>query len=409
MKVAYKYKASPTPTQQDSLETHFQIHANLYNKALETLNDSDEWISKYSMHKRLTDWKKNKDNLFDNINSKSAQQTVNRIYRAISTLSTQSQNGENVGRLRYRNTFTSIEYNQSGFSVEDEYVYLHGIGDIPITKHRDISGDIKGVTIKRSQTGDWSVSVLCDVDTETDIPIEDIHDDKVVGIDVNVENLFADTEGRKLESLYEFLKPELDRVRKEQRNLSRKQEGSNNWQKQKRQLAQAYQDLVNKRDDILHKLSNWYVENYDLVAIEDVDSKELSENGFGLGKFIRSQAWSRFAEFLEYKASQAGVRVEQVDPAYTSQYCANPECEHREKKSLDERIHECPECDFEADRDVNAAWNVLFKGVERLEHEIGNTKSVGQGLSELTPVETDTAGGTHVPLSVVAEAGSPRL
>jgi transposase len=75
MKVAYKYRANPTPSQVESLETHFQIHANLYNQALETLNNSDEWISKYSMHKRLTDWKKEDNNKFDEVNSKSAQQT----------------------------------------------------------------------------------------------------------------------------------------------------------------------------------------------------------------------------------------------------------------------------------------------------------------------------------------------
>ena len=408
MKVAYKYRAEPTPKQVDSLNRHFQIHANLYNKALETLTKNDEWISKYSMFNNLPQWKQKDNNSFDEINSKAAQQTVGRIYRAISGLSTKSQKGNKVGRLRYRNTFTSIEYNQSGFKVNDNTVYLHGIGDIPITKHRETTGDIKGVTIKHSQTGNWSVSVLCEVEKLPQIPLEDIESDAVVGIDVNVENLFADTEGRKLESLYEFLKPEMERVRKEQRNLSRKQKGSNNWQKQKRQLSQAHQDLVNKRDDILHKLSNWYVENYDLIALENVDSKELSENGLGLGKYIRSQAWSRFAEFLEYKASQAGVRVEQIDPAYTSQDCANPECEHREKKSLDERTHDCSECGFKADRDVNASWNVLFKGIERLEYNSG-LDEVGQGLSELTPVETDTASGTSVPLSVVAEAGSPRL
>lgn len=409
MKVAYKYRANPTQSQVDSLERHFQTHANLYNKALETLENSEEWISKYSMHKRLTSWKKDNENQFDEINSKAAQQTVNRIYRAISGLSELSQKGEKVGSLRYQNSFTSIEYNQSGFKVEDETVYLHGIGNVPITKHRDTTGEIKGVTIKHSQTGNWSVSVLCEVETEPEIPIEDIHNDKVVGIDVNVENLFADTEGRKLESLYEFLKPEMERVRKEQRNLSRKQEDSNNWHKQKRQLAQAYEDLVNKRDDILHKLSNWYVENYDLITLEDVDSKELSKNGFGLGKYIRSQAWSRFAEFVEYKASQAGVRVEQVPPKHTSQDCSNPECDHREEKGLDERSHDCPECEFEADRDVNAAWNVLFKGIKRLEYDSGNNDLIGQGLSELTPVETETADGTMVPLSLVIEAGSPRL
>ena len=150
---------------------------------------------------------------------------------------------------------------------------------------------------------------------------------------------------------------------------------------------------MNKRDDLLHKLSKWYVEKYDIITLEDVDSKELSEQG--LGKYIRSQAWSRFAEFVNYKASQAGVHVVQVDLAFTSQDCSNPSCNNRQKKSLSEREHFCEECGLSMDRDVNAAWNVLFKSFEK----------VGQGLAELTPVETGTSCDA-VSLSSVAEAGS---
>lgn len=408
MKVAYQYQATPTDQQVNKLERHFHIHANIYNKALETLNRSTDWIAKYSMHKKLTAWKQDNDNDFEDVNARAAQRSIGRIYRAIKSLSTKKQKGRKVGKLRYRNTFTSIEYNQSGFSVNGDNVYLHGIGDVPITKHRETTGDIKGVTIKQQRTSDWTVSVICDIESPSQIPIEDIEAENVVGIDLNVQNLFADTEGRKLESLYEFLKPELRRIRKENQNLRRKEKGSNNWEKQRQQLAQAYQDLVNKRDDVLHKLSRWYVDNYDFIAVEDIDAKELSEQGY-LGKYIRKQAWSRLVEFIDYKASQAGIRFERVPSEYTSQDCANPECDNREQKPLSERGHSCEECGFTADRDVNAAWNVLLRGVQKL----ASGSNVGQGLSEfndLTPVETDTSsGGIDVPLSVVVEAGSPRL
>lgn len=85
------------------------------------------------------------------------------------------------------------------------------------------------------------------------------------------------------------------------------------------------------------------MENYDLIAVEDIEPKELSEQGRGLDKYIRSQARSRLVEFIEYKASQAGVRVERANPEYTSQDCSNPNCENRENKSLDERGHSCDE------------------------------------------------------------------
>jgi len=341
VKLAYKYKAHPTEEQKNELQRQFKIHATIYNKALEKLED--EWIPKYEMYNQLPTWKQDNPNL-KTVHSKAAQETVGRIYRAIKGLSKQKQKGKKVGKLRYQNSFNSIEYNQSGFKVNKDNIYLSKIGNIPITKHRTVEGEITGVTIKQSQTGNWYISVIVDVETTEEIPIEDIKENNVVGIDVNVSNLFADTEGNKLESLYSFLKPELERVRKEHRNLSRKEYESNNYYKQKQKLAKAYTNLVNKRDDVLHKLSKWYVKKYDLIALEDIDSKELSEQGNGLGKYIRSQAWSRFAEFVSYKASQAGVHVFQVDPAYTSQDCSNPSCNNRQKKSLSKREHSCSEC-----------------------------------------------------------------
>jgi len=410
MKVAFKYRAYPTQNQVKEIQRHFQIHANIYNKTLDTLDNTNnsEWIGNYAMHKQLTQWKKSDENNFKQVNSKAAQQTVNRIYDAIDGLSALKQKGEKVGKLRHRNQLTSIEYNQSGFDVNENTVRFDKIGKIPIEKHRPTKGEIKGVTLKHAGTGNWYACVICEVEELPELSIEDIEDDSVVGIDVNVSNLFADTEGRKLESFYNYLEPELSRIKKEHKNLSRKEEGSNNYKKQHKKLSQAYQDLVNKRDDILHKLSNWYVKNYDLISVEDIDSKELSENGSGLGKYIRSQAWSRLVEFIEYKASQAGIQTLRVDPRNTTKNCSNPDCNEIYKKSLDDRVHSCEECGFETDRDVNASWNVLFKALDSFDSE-----RLGQGLSELTPVEIDTSSGSssieEVPLSVIAESGSPRL
>jgi len=208
VKPAYKYKAHPTSEQQDELQRHFKTHATIYNKALETLDNAKEWIPKYKMYNQLTNWKQENPKL-KTVHSKAAQETIGRIYRAISGLSAQKQKGKKVGRLRHRNSLNSIGYNQSGFKVNDDTIYLSKIGDIPINKHRPVEGEVIGVTIKQSQTGDWYISVIVDVEKTEEIPIEDIKEDNVVGIDVNVSNLFADTEGNKLESLYSFLKPEL--------------------------------------------------------------------------------------------------------------------------------------------------------------------------------------------------------
>lgn len=105
-----------------------------------------------------------------------------------------------------------------------------------------------------------------------------------------------------------------------------------------------------------------------MICIEDLESKKLSEkNNKGLGKYIREQAWRRLVEFIKYKALQAGTHIQQVNPEYTSQDCSS--CNNREEKQLGEQSHKCEGCGLEIDRDVNAAWNILFKGLDRLREE----------------------------------------
>ncbi len=130
--LSYKYNASPTEENLEQLEKHFEIHRDIYNKALETLNNSENWISKYDMYNRLPEWKRTSNPEFQNVHSKSAQQTIGRIYDSIKGLSRKKEKGQEVGELRYKNSINSIEYNQSGFKIKEDCVHLSKIGDIPV-------------------------------------------------------------------------------------------------------------------------------------------------------------------------------------------------------------------------------------------------------------------------------------
>ncbi|OKY77412.1 MAG: IS605 OrfB-like transposable element containing RNAse H-like and Zn finger domain [Candidatus Methanohalarchaeum thermophilum] len=100
------------------------------------------------------------------------------------------------------------------------------------------------------------------------------------------------------------------RVKKEQKKLSRKEKGSNNWKKQKKKLAKAHKKLRDARRDFLHKLSRAYSDKYDVIAVEDLDSKNLSEGeSSALNRHIANHAWNEFVSMLAYKASQAGKQV----------------------------------------------------------------------------------------------------
>ncbi|WP_256713216.1 RNA-guided endonuclease TnpB family protein, partial [Methanoculleus chikugoensis] len=113
------------------------------------------------------------------------------------------------------------------------------------------------------------------------------------------------------------------------------------------------------------KLSRRYVDTYATICVEDLNIKYLKENGNspGLHRSIHDASWGRFYAYLAYKAESAGTNLVKVDPRNTSQMCSN--CGSIVKKTLSERVHECPYCGFVADRDYNAAVNIHRSGMEQ--------------------------------------------
>jgi len=115
-------------------------------------------------------------------------------------------------------------------------------------------------------------------------------------------------------------------------------------------------------------------------------------------------SWGTFTEMLTYKAEKAGTETEvvKVDPENTTKDCA--ECGTEVPKPLWQREHICPECGWGADRDYNAALNILKREIEKLD--------LGKGQPETTPVDTEPLPeeGLHrIPASSVVETGSSVL
>jgi len=217
--------------------------------------------------------------------------------------------------------------------------------------------------------------------------------EQCVGIDVGILKYAHDTDGTAVGSL--DLSGERERLEREQRKLSRKQHGSNNYETQRWRVAECHADLRRKRRDFLHKLSNYYAREYDLVAVEDLNVPGMMQ--FNSNSRNRaSAAWGTFLRMLEYKCEREGTHFISVDPRNTTKECAA--CGVKSDKPFWVREHSCPSCGFTADRDWNAAWNILRRGIKQL----------GVGRSESTPVETALpTGTTSVPAKRVIEAGSP--
>jgi len=401
MRYNYKHRLMPSEAIRKALQRHIDVCRQLYNHCLYELNESDDGIpERYDLQGQLPDLKQWWTDLND-VHSKVLQMVVKRVYDNLSTLKAQKENGRAVGMLKWKRPrdYRSLTYNQTGFKLKNTSgrptLWLSKIGDVPIRLHRETPDDstVKQVTVKREPTGDWFA--VLGIETEDDAPPKPEPAETYVGIDVGVLRYAHDTDGHSFDG--PDLSDERERLERAQRKLSRKEAGSNNWEKQRKTVARRHADLKRKRRDFLHKLSAYYAREYDLVAVEDLDAKGLVELP-GNSRNRAGAAWGTFLRMLEYKCEREGTHFVAIDPAGTTKECA--ECGVETEKPLWVREHSCPSCGFEVDRDLNAAYNILSRGLEQ----------VGVDHSESMPVETALPTGTHsVPAQRVVEPGSPAL
>jgi len=371
-----KFRLYPRKEQEQQLQATLDGCRFVYNQLLECLNNQTK-PNRLELQNKIPDIKKQHQWLKD-IYSKTLQYESYRLFSNLRSLSQLKKNGRKVGRLRFKgkNWFKTFTYNQSGFKIINtetrlDKLHLSKIGEIPIKLHRQINGTIKQIVIKKYPSGKWYACICTDEKQSTaeNRPIK-----KAVGLDLGIKYFLTDSDGRHIENPHN-LKNGLKKLRREQCRLSKKKEQSNNRNKQRVKVAKIYEKIANQRLDFLHKLSINYVNNYDMIAIENLGIKGMVRNR-SLSRCISDASWGRFANILSYKAENAGRVVVKVDPKGTSQ-----------------------EYNYgELDRDYNASLNILQRGLERLP----------QGLREITPVETEPLRElTLVPVSSVVESGSP--
>jgi len=376
MQTTYKFRLYPKKEDEKKLLSVLEICRLLYNSFLAIWNDSEKIPSRYKLQAMLPAMKGEHEGL-KRVNSKTLQMVLFMLYNNLKALRELKKKGRKVGKLRYKKygQFKSFILSQSGFKVIKtgkrlDRLYISKVGDIPIRIHREIEGKIKQVIVKRYKSGDWYA--LISVDKEVPLVTKAI--EKVIGLDMGIKFFLSDSDGRQIENP-KFYKKTLERIKIAQRKLSRKKKGSNNCKKQILRLAKLHQRLTNQRDDFLHKLSRFYVDNYDLIAVEDLNIKGMSKNHH-LAQSILDASWSKFFKMLESKAEIAGSIVPKVNPRGTSK-------EHKYGTGID--------------RDYNASINILERGL--LGQGLPFVPSEVEPLRELMPISA----------SSIVEAGSPLL
>jgi len=271
--------------------------------------------------------------------------------------------------------FRSFTYIQSGFEFDSKngqpVLSLSKLADIPLIKHRAIpdAETVKEITIKKESTGEWFASFTVG-DKET--PEKPTDPDRCVGIDVGILKYAHDTDGTAVESL--DLSDERERLERAQHDLSQKERGSANWERQRQVVAERHADLKRKRRDFLHKLSNYYATEYDLVAVEGLDAKELVElpETHGIGRERRGE---RSFECLSTSANAKEHTLPEVDQGT------------RRKRARLAASRRTSRCGFVNTRVPRVGLRRTGTRTQRGTFSRG-LKNIGVVHSESTPVET---------------------
>ena len=266
----------------------------------------------------------------------------------------------NFKSKRNDQSYTTNNQGSVKFSNNDRYISIPKCPRIRIKKHRDFIGTIKSITVSRTTDNKYYMSILVETEIEQLEPT-----DKMIGLDLGLKNLIVDSNGHKYKN-HKYLTRSQKKLAKEQRKLSKMMKGSNNRNKQRIKVARLHKKIYNQRNDYLHKLSKSIVDENQIICIESLSVKDMM-NDSKLARNISDVSWSRFVSMLIYKADWYVRKIIKVPSTYpSSQLCSKCSYKNSITKSLNIRKWTCPECGTIHDRDINAAKNILSKGIEIL-------------------------------------------
>ena len=385
MNKAYKYRLYPDKAQREYFSVCFSATRFIWNKML---YDRMEYYKETGKSKTFTPagyksanpWLKEADSLA----LANVQLDLDRSYRAFFSESSHNYTDKAIAKAKRQGrelSFYDLEKhpkfkskkddawrsyttnNQNGtVAMSDKHVRLPKIGLVRCRVHRAVPDGctIKSATVSRSDSGKYFVSVL----VECGSPVAAVASETAIGLDYSMRELYVDHEGR-CPDYRRFFRASEEKLARAQRKLSGMEKGSNNYRKQKTQIAKIHEKIANQRRDFLHKESDSITKGHDVVCVEDLDMKAMAQS-HNYGKSVSDNGWGMFTRFMEYKQGWKGHYFVKVERLFPSSKLCHVCGWKKDGLALSDREWDCEQCGTHHLRDINAARNIRARGLEIL-------------------------------------------
>ena len=370
---AIKYRLYPTTEQVIMFAKTFGCCRKVYNLMLSDIIESYKSTGKFAT---VTPAKYKADHPYlkevDSLALANTQLNLQGAFKNRFSKSRKKKNGfpKFKSAKHCRKSYTTN--NQHGtVALTDNSIKLPKIGLVKVVLHRkpDSNWFIKSATISQDSDGKFYVSVLFEYEKPVNTYVADRTN--AIGLDYASDGLYVDNNGN-VGTNHKYYRESHDKLAKAQRRLSRmygsrKQEvKSSNYLKQLRKVNKIHKHIANQRSDNLHKISTEIANQYDVVCVESLNMKSMSNKGFGNGKATLDNGYGMFLNMLEYKLSDRNKHLIKVDKWFpSSQICHSCGSIHPEMKNLTIRTMKC-DCGLTINRDRNAAINILNEGLRIL-------------------------------------------
>ena len=409
---ALKVRLYPNATQQEGLNKTLGSSRALYNMMLyEKKQVYDAWKEsgedktvlykhKYKTEKEYKqeyEWLKEVDSIALQQSRVDLSNSYSNFFKSLKG----QRKGAKVGFPKFKKKRNGSSYrtmnvnNNILIDFEAKKVKLPKLGWISFRDHRDeFEGEIKSATVSCTATGKYFVSILFEQELSLEgVELSDGLKTKTIGLDMSLEHFFVDDKGQSpaYERVYRKYEPKL---KKAQRDMSKKKKGSKNWYKALHKVSLVHEKITNKRKDFTQKLSTELVRNYDVIVVEHLSLKGMSQ-ALNLGKSVMDLGYSQFVHQLDYKSLWNNKVFIQADKWFASSKTCSICGFKKNDLLLSDREWKCPNCGTFHDRDQNAGMNLKNYGLNEL----------GLGQPEYTPVESKTSASTLAGVSLDTEAG----